>query len=269
MWRTQSLSAAGRCLGRGATHPRVAGYYAGTMGCLEIPIEPTRIRINGLSSFETARSLTTFSSPAFSTTGPILISSTPRFFSDKKSDEKDDSSPASPTEGEFTTTDVDASKDAVHLATEGGYETSEELNEDILDRPLASSSAMDSEINLEFQNQGLTEPEIAHLSNEQLEDTSTIPGFELVTTKPRRYPRGSLLGHVVSTKMQKTVTVAVKRFRIVPKIRKRVSYTRKFLVHDESEVSRLGDFVLITPCHRLSKRKHFLLREIIRSQGQL
>jgi len=61
----------------------------------------------------------------------------------------------------------------------------------------------------------------------------------------------------------------VDRYRIVPKIRKRVKYTRKFMAHDEEEVANLGDVVMITPCHRISKMKHFLLRKIVRPKGQL
>lgn len=88
-------------------------------------------------------------------------------------------------------------------------------------------------------------------------------------TPPRKFPRGALIGTVVSTKMQKTVNVKVDRYKIVPKIRKRVKYTRKFMAHDENEVANMGDVVMITPCHRLSKHKHFMLREIIRPKGQL
>jgi small subunit ribosomal protein S17 len=107
------------------------------------------------------------------------------------------------------------------------------------------------------------------MSNDELEDTSTIPGWDLIHSPPRTFPRGALVGTVVSDKMQKTVNVAVDRYRIVPKIRKRLRYTRKFMAHDENGVAKMGDLVMITPCHRLSKHKHFLLREIIRPKGQL
>jgi small subunit ribosomal protein S17 len=111
--------------------------------------------------------------------------------------------------------------------------------------------------------------DLSSLSNEELADTSTIPGWDLVHTPPRVYPRGALLGKVVSDKMNKTVNVAVERYRIVPKYRKRVKYTRKFMAHDENEVANLGDLVLIVPCHRISRHKHFMLREIVRPKGQL
>jgi small subunit ribosomal protein S17 len=110
---------------------------------------------------------------------------------------------------------------------------------------------------------------ISDMSNEELSDPSTIPGWNLIHSPPRKYPRGALIGTVVSDKMDKTVNVAVVRYRIVPKIRKRVRYTRKFMAHDEKEVANMGDSVMITPCHRISKNKHFMLREIIRPKGQL
>ena len=114
-------------------------------------------------------------------------------------------------------------------------------------------------------------PDYSHLTNEELEDSSTIPGWEMIHSPPkdRSVPRGALVGTVVSTKMQKTVNVAVDRYKIHPKYRKRLRYTRKFMAHDEKEVANTGDLVMITPCHRISKHKHFMLREIIRSKGQL
>jgi small subunit ribosomal protein S17 len=111
--------------------------------------------------------------------------------------------------------------------------------------------------------------DMTNLSNQELEDTSTIPGWDLVHSPPRKFPRGALIGKVVSDKMSKTVNVAVDRYTIAPKVRKRMRYTKKFMAHDEGEVSKIGDLVMITPCQRLSRHKHFMLREIIRPKGQL
>ncbi|VEU44094.1 unnamed protein product [Pseudo-nitzschia multistriata] len=129
------------------------------------------------------------------------------------------------------------------------------------------------------------------MTNEELMDTSTIAledennnnndtgttvawGDGLMHSPPVRdknagLPRGSLVGTVVSTKMQKTVNVAVDRYRLHPKYRKRIRYTRKFMAHDEDEVASDGDTVLIVPSQRISKKKHFVLREIVRAKGQL
>lgn len=110
---------------------------------------------------------------------------------------------------------------------------------------------------------------MAQMTNDDLLDTSSIPGWDLIHSPPREVPRGSLVGIVASDKMDKTINVAVDRHRIVPKIRKRVKYTRKFMAHDETEVASMGDLVMIVPCHRITKNKHFMLREIIRAKGQL
>jgi len=98
------------------------------------------------------------------------------------------------------------------------------------------------------------------------------PGWELIHSPPKdriNTPRGSLVGEVVSDKMDKTVNVAVDRFRIVPKYRKRMRFTRKFMAHDEEEVCTMGDLVMIAPDRKRSKNKHFRVHKIIRAKGQL
>ncbi|KAL7484151.1 hypothetical protein ACHAW6_009792 [Cyclotella cf. meneghiniana] len=111
---------------------------------------------------------------------------------------------------------------------------------------------------------------LSSMTNAELAEMSTIPGWNLVHNPPRRNtPRGALVGKVVSDKMQKTVNVAVDRYRIVPKYRKRLRYTKKFMAHDEHEVCNVGDLVMIVPCQKISRHKHFMVREIIRAKGQL
>ena len=115
-------------------------------------------------------------------------------------------------------------------------------------------------------------PDYSHMTNEELKDSSSIPGWELIHSPPKdkeSIPRGALVGTVVSTKMQKTVNVAVDRYRVHPKYHKRLRYTKKFMAHDENEVANTGDLVMIVPCQRISRHKHFMLREIIRAKGQL
>lgn len=148
-------------------------------------------------------------------------------------------------------------------------------------RPSAAMKPWKSESNIERSFSSLSsilsagdeqsneDAKISRMTTEELEDTSSIPGWELVHNPPRRFPRGSFVGIVASDKMQKTVNVAVTRMRTVPKIRKRVRYTRKFMAHDENEVAKMGDTVLIVPCQKISKNKHFMLREIIKAKGQL
>lgn len=135
--------------------------------------------------------------------------------------------------------------------------------------PAASSKPPLKVTTQSFSSEQNFDKSLEKMTNDELEDASTIPGWDLIHSPPRKFPRGALVGVVVSDKMQKTVNVAVDRYRVVDKIRKRVKYTRKFMAHDEEEVASMGDLVMITPCHRLSKHKHFMLREIIRPKGQL
>lgn len=114
---------------------------------------------------------------------------------------------------------------------------------------------------------------IAELTNEELSDFSKIPNFmELVHSLPRdrtSVPCNSLIGMVVSEKMSKTVNVEVDRYKIVPKYRKKLRYTKKFLAHDEKEVCKYGDIVIISPCQKISKRKHFRVHEIVKAKVHL
>lgn len=138
------------------------------------------------------------------------------------------------------------------------YPPSEELNPDYLAA--------------KYQN--LTNEELLDSSTITLQDSPDSKWYELIHSPPIRdknssLPNGTLVGTVVSTKMNKTINVAVDRFRTHTKYKKRMKYTRKFMAHDESEVASMGDTVLIVPSQRISKLKHFMLREILKPKGQL
>lgn len=112
--------------------------------------------------------------------------------------------------------------------------------------------------------------DVGNMSNEALMNVETIPGFTtLIHSMPKKEstPRNALVGKVVSDKMQKTVNVAVDRYRIIPKYRKRKKFTKKFFCHDENEICSNGDLVMIVPCQRISRHKHFRVHEIIRRKG--
>jgi small subunit ribosomal protein S17 len=115
--------------------------------------------------------------------------------------------------------------------------------------------------------------DVSKMTNEQLLDPSTIPGFSTLIHSPPRTntstPRNALVGTVVSDKMDKTVNVRVDRYKIIPKYQKRMKYSRKFMAHDEKEVCGVGDLVMIVPCQKISRKKHFRVHEIIRSKAIL
>jgi small subunit ribosomal protein S17 len=69
-------------------------------------------------------------------------------------------------------------------------------------------------------------------------------------------------GVVVKTAMKDTATVAVSRYVKHPKYKKYQTRTKKFLVHDEGNTSKVGDQVTIVGCRPISKLKRFKLGEI-------
>ena len=77
----------------------------------------------------------------------------------------------------------------------------------------------------------------------------------------------TLTGRVVSSKMQKTITVAVERLERHAKYGKYVRRTTKLMAHDEKGESREGDLVAITECRRLSRRKAWRLVRVLERAG--
>ncbi len=75
--------------------------------------------------------------------------------------------------------------------------------------------------------------------------------------------RKRLTGRVTSDKMDKTVVVEVerlKRHRIYGKVLKR---TKKYMAHDEKNACRIGDLVRIIESRPLSRKKHWVVEEIM------
>jgi len=73
----------------------------------------------------------------------------------------------------------------------------------------------------------------------------------------------TLIGTVVSDKMEKSAVVSVERKFPHPKYKKQLTRTAKFKVHDEKNVAAIGDRVLIEECRPISKDKHWLLKSVI------
>ena len=70
-------------------------------------------------------------------------------------------------------------------------------------------------------------------------------------------------GHVVSDKMDKTITVAIETYKNHPVYGKRVKYTKKFKAHDENNEAKQGDIVRIMETRPTSATKRFRLVEIV------
>lgn len=72
--------------------------------------------------------------------------------------------------------------------------------------------------------------------------------------------RRSLVGTVVSDRMDKTIAVRVDRKTLHPRYRKYITRTKKYLAHDEENLCQVGDKVEIVEGRPLSKRKRWVLK---------
>jgi small subunit ribosomal protein S17 len=70
-------------------------------------------------------------------------------------------------------------------------------------------------------------------------------------------------GVVVSDAMAKTVVVQIERTVTHPLYHKVLRRRKKFQVHDETDLVRLGDRVLIEECRPISRRKKWRVLEIL------
>ena len=75
--------------------------------------------------------------------------------------------------------------------------------------------------------------------------------------------RKTIVGTVVSDKMEKTIVVAVESFKTHHIYKKRYKNTKKYKVHDENNECGIGDKVKIMETRPLSKDKRFRLVNII------
>ncbi len=78
-----------------------------------------------------------------------------------------------------------------------------------------------------------------------------------------RNQRKTLVGRVVSDKMDKTITVVVETKRNHPVYGKRINYSKKYKAHDENNEAHVGDTVSIMETRPLSKDKRWRLVEIL------
>lgn len=78
-----------------------------------------------------------------------------------------------------------------------------------------------------------------------------------------RNNRRTIMGTVVSDKMDKTIVVAVETFATHPIYGKRFKKTTKFKAHDEENTCGIGDKVRIMETRPLSRDKRWRLVEIL------
>jgi small subunit ribosomal protein S17 len=73
-----------------------------------------------------------------------------------------------------------------------------------------------------------------------------------------------VVGEVVSSRMNKTIVVKVRRTKAHGFYGRVVSHDRKFYAHDEQNTARVGDVVRLEETRPLSKLKRWRLKEVIR-----
>jgi len=81
--------------------------------------------------------------------------------------------------------------------------------------------------------------------------------------------RNEVTGHVISDKMDKTISVKIYRVVKHPKYKKYLRRTSVFKCHDENNTAKTGDVVKITETRALSKTKRWKLTEIVGKAQEL
>lgn len=98
----------------------------------------------------------------------------------------------------------------------------------------------------------------------EVQETTAAAGAERHQTQ-----RTQKVGKVVSDKMEKTVVVSVDFVRTHPLYNKRMRRTNKFFAHDENGTCKIGDTVRIEECAPISKRKRWIVREVVERAVQV
>jgi len=75
--------------------------------------------------------------------------------------------------------------------------------------------------------------------------------------------KSTVLGRVVSDKMDKTVSVAIERLIKHPVYGKYIRRTTKVLAHDATNECKIGDRVSISECRPISKSKSWAVVDVI------
>lgn len=74
-------------------------------------------------------------------------------------------------------------------------------------------------------------------------------------------------GEVISDKMDKTVVVTTSRTVRHPRFQKVMRINKKYKVHDEQEVAKVGDIVEFYEGRPVSKTKYMYISRIIKSHA--
>lgn len=107
------------------------------------------------------------------------------------------------------------------------------------------------------------EPKAVKAAPEKLVSHETV-----VTALNPLQRRRTVVGVVVSDKMQKTIVVQVDRQVRHSLYKKYVEKSRRFKAHDEKNDAKTGDRVCLVESRPLSREKRWVLQSILRRAGQ-
>jgi len=82
-------------------------------------------------------------------------------------------------------------------------------------------------------------------------------------SEERAKGKSTVLGRVVSDKMDKTVSVAIERLIKHPVYGKYIRRTTKVLAHDATNECKIGDRVSISECRPISKNKSWAVVDVV------
>lgn len=87
--------------------------------------------------------------------------------------------------------------------------------------------------------------------------------MEATANKAPSRGRATKVGRVVANAMNKSIVVEVERHVEHGRYKRTVKRTSRFMAHDESNTARAGDRVRIEETRPMSKRKRWILREVL------
>lgn len=79
----------------------------------------------------------------------------------------------------------------------------------------------------------------------------------------------TMIGTVVSNKMDKTVVVSIERMILHPVYHKYVKMRRKYKAHDENNECGIGDRVMVVQSKPISKDKRWRVKKIVEKMQTL
>jgi small subunit ribosomal protein S17 len=87
--------------------------------------------------------------------------------------------------------------------------------------------------------------------------------MEATANRPSSRRTATKVGRVVSDGMNKSIVVQVERHVEHGRYKRTIKRTSRFMAHDESNAAKTGDRVLIQETRPMSKRKRWILREVL------